>query len=58
MPDAHSVAIAQDRVDEKRFIASTGVEVAPHAVITRTDDFDDLSDALFPGILKSARLGV
>jgi 5-(carboxyamino)imidazole ribonucleotide synthase len=57
MPDAHSVAIAQDRVDEKRFIASTGVEVAPHAVITRTDDFDDLSDALFPGILKSARLG-
>ena len=28
MPDAHSVAIAQDRIDEKRFIASTGVDVA------------------------------
>ena len=57
MPDAHSVAIAQDRIDEKRFIASTGVDVAPHAVITRLEDFDDLASDLFPGILKSARLG-
>jgi 5-(carboxyamino)imidazole ribonucleotide synthase len=57
MPDAHSVAIAQDRIDEKRFIASTGVDVAPHAVITRDEDFDDLPDSLFPGLLKSARLG-
>ncbi len=57
MPDAASVAIAQDRIDEKRFIASTGVEVAPHAVLTRLEEFDDLSPTLFPGILKSARLG-
>ena len=57
MPNAAAVAIAQDRVDEKRFIASTGVEVAPHAVITRAEDFDDLSSGLFPGLLKTARLG-
>ncbi|MBU3725832.1 MAG: ATP-grasp domain-containing protein, partial [Burkholderiaceae bacterium] len=57
MPDANSVAIAQDRIDEKRFIASCGVDVAPHAVITRLEDFDDLGQYLFPGILKSARLG-
>ncbi len=57
MPSAAAVAIAQDRVDEKRFIASTGVEVAPHAVITRAEDFDDLPDSLFPGLLKTARLG-
>lgn len=57
MPNAAAVAIAQDRIDEKRFIASTGVDVAPHAVITRTEDFDDLSPALFPGLLKTARLG-
>ncbi len=57
MPDANSVAIAQDRIDEKRFIASCGVDVAPHAVITRLEDFDDLGQQLFPGILKSARLG-
>jgi 5-(carboxyamino)imidazole ribonucleotide synthase len=57
MPDAASVAIAQDRIDEKRFIAGTGVDVAPHAVLTRLEEFDDLSPTLFPGILKSARLG-
>lgn len=57
MPDANSVGIAQDRIDEKRFIASTGVDVAPYAVITRAEDFDDLPEGLFPGILKSARLG-
>jgi len=57
MPDAASVAIAQNRIDEKRFIVSAGVDVAPHAVITRAEDFNDLSAQLFPGILKSARLG-
>lgn len=57
MPDASSVAVAQDRIDEKRFIASTGVDVAPHAVITRAEDFDDMASGLFPGLLKSARLG-
>lgn len=57
MPNADSVAIAQDRIDEKRFIASCGVDVAPHAVITRKEDFDDLGQHLFPGILKSTRLG-
>lgn len=57
MPDAHSVAIAQNRIDEKRFIASVGVNVAPYAVIVRSEDLDDVSPQLFPGILKSARLG-
>ena len=57
MPDASSVAVAQDRIDEKRFIASTGVDVAPHAVITQAEDFDDMASGLFPGLLKSARLG-
>lgn len=57
MPDAHSVAIAQDRIDEKRFIASVGVDVAPHAVVLRPEDFNGLASDLFPGILKSARLG-
>jgi 5-(carboxyamino)imidazole ribonucleotide synthase len=56
-PDAHAVAIAQNRVDEKRFISAAGVDVAPHAVITRIDDMDDLPDNLFPGLLKTARLG-
>ncbi len=56
-PDAESVGIAQDRIAEKRFLASCGIEVAPHAVITRSDDIERVSPALLPGILKSARLG-
>jgi len=56
-PDASSVAIAQDRIAEKRFIASCGIAVAPHAVIEREEDFDRLDAGLLPGILKSARLG-
>jgi 5-(carboxyamino)imidazole ribonucleotide synthase len=56
-PDAASVAIAQDRIAEKRFLAASGIEVAPHAVITLPEDFDQLDLRLLPGILKSARLG-
>ena len=56
-PDAASVAIAQDRIAEKRFVASCGVAVAPHAVIERAGDLDGIDARLLPGILKSARLG-
>jgi 5-(carboxyamino)imidazole ribonucleotide synthase len=60
-PAARCVAIAQDRVAEKRFIASTGVPVAPHVVIESEDALAALSDAtiaaVLPGILKTARLG-
>jgi 5-(carboxyamino)imidazole ribonucleotide synthase len=56
-PDAESVAIAQDRIAEKRFLASCGIAVAPQAVIESEADFDGLDARLTPGILKSARLG-
>jgi 5-(carboxyamino)imidazole ribonucleotide synthase len=56
-PHAESVAIAQDRVEEKRFLATAGIGVAPHAVIRLATDFDRLEAPLLPGILKSARLG-
>ncbi len=56
-PSAESVAVAQDRIAEKRFIASCGIAVAPHAVIESAADIDAAGDDLFPGILKSSRLG-
>jgi 5-(carboxyamino)imidazole ribonucleotide synthase len=56
-PQAASVAIAQDRVAEKRFVAGLGVDVAPHAVIQSEADFNALPADLLPGILKVARLG-
>ena len=62
-PMAASVAIAQDRIREKTFVASCGVAVAPHVVIRSAADFDamdavvNMDATLFPGILKVARLG-
>ena len=56
-PDAASVAIAQDRIAEKRFIAASGIDVAPHAVIEREADLQAVDAQLFPAILKSARMG-
>ena len=56
-PSSNSVAIAQDRIREKKFISSSGLKVAPFLAIENLQDFDqELSDHL-PGILKIARLG-
>ncbi len=56
-PRAEAVAIAQDRIAEKRFVRSCGIDVAPHAVIESDADLDAFDAALLPGILKVARLG-
>ncbi|MGE8635350.1 MAG: 5-(carboxyamino)imidazole ribonucleotide synthase, partial [Achromobacter piechaudii] len=56
-PAADAVAIVQDRIAEKTFIASQGIAVAPHAAIRAEADLRAAPDALFPGILKVARLG-
>ena len=56
-PDAASVAIAQDRIAEKRFIGKCGIDVAPHVVIERESDLQAVDAQLFPAILKSARMG-
>jgi 5-(carboxyamino)imidazole ribonucleotide synthase len=56
-PDSASVAIAQDRLVEKRFATDCGLAVVPHAAIAREVDLVDLDPRLLPGILKSAQLG-
>ncbi len=56
-PHASAVAIAQDRVEEKRFLRSCGAEVAAHAAIRTAADLEALEASLFPAILKTARLG-
>ena len=60
-PAGRCVAVAQDRIAEKRFIASSGVPVAPHVVIESSDALTALDDAaleaVLPGILKTARMG-
>lgn len=56
-PAADAVAVVQDRIAEKAFIAAQGIAVAPYAAIRAGADLDAAPDALFPGILKVARLG-
>lgn len=56
-PAGAAVAVAQDRILEKRFIREAGAEVATYAEIRSSSDFDAAPDAVFPGILKAARLG-
>lgn len=57
-PPGSAVAIAQDRNEEKRFIEEEAhVPVAPHCRITAESDIESADDALFPAILKTARLG-
>ena len=56
-PTGDSVAIAQDRIREKRFLRDNGFEVAPYVVIERAEDCGRLDASLFPAILKRARFG-
>jgi 5-(carboxyamino)imidazole ribonucleotide synthase len=53
-PAATAVAIAQDRISEKRFLAESGFPVAPYAVVDTADADPSIA---YPAILKTARLG-
>lgn len=60
-PGAAAVSVAQDRIAEKKFFTAcaqiSGVFPAPHRSIASQADIEALPDQLFPGILKTARLG-
>ncbi|QSA97557.1 5-(carboxyamino)imidazole ribonucleotide synthase [Methylococcus sp. EFPC2] len=56
-PSAESVAIAQDRIREKRYINQAGLQTAPFLVVEREADLDQNLSGHVPGILKIARLG-
>lgn len=57
-PAADSIAIAQDRIQEKMFFARHGLPVAPFVVLHGSGDLSaPLPQDLFPGRLKTTRLG-
>ena len=60
-PAAACVSIAQDRIEEKRFFTAcapvSGVLPAPYQAISSEEDIAAIPDALFPGILKTVRMG-
>ncbi|MGZ8315572.1 MAG: 5-(carboxyamino)imidazole ribonucleotide synthase [Telluria sp.] len=60
-PAAQCVSVAQDRIAEKAFFVKcapeSGVMPAPHKTIASSDDINAIPDQLFPGILKTVRMG-
>ena len=56
-PSAASVAIAQDRIEEKGYIRRAGLAVAPYLPVRVAADLQAPLTDFLPGILKLARLG-
>ena len=56
-PSAQAVAVCQDRAAEKAHFERSGVVCAPWALIESPAQLVGVSEALLPGILKTARLG-
>lgn len=56
-PTAAAVAVAQDRLAEKRFLSANGFPVAPFAAIGDAADSTMVPALGLPAILKTARLG-
>ncbi len=56
-PGADAVAVSQDRAREKAHFLSCGIASAPYAAVNDAAALAGVDDTLFPGILKTARLG-
>jgi 5-(carboxyamino)imidazole ribonucleotide synthase len=57
-PGPKALAVAQDRLEEKRFVSSLGIPVAPFASIERVEDLNAAAQAIGgAAILKTRRLG-
>lgn len=60
-PNSMGVSVAQNRVAEKKFLATwkdeAGIGPAPHWVIEHVEDVEHTPVDLLPGILKTARMG-
>jgi 5-(carboxyamino)imidazole ribonucleotide synthase len=56
-PGAAALAVCQDRIEEKSFLARNGLPHAPFLAVRTAEDLERAPEALFPGILKTARFG-
>jgi 5-(carboxyamino)imidazole ribonucleotide synthase len=58
LPSLHALEVAQDRVNEKRFVEDLGGRPAPWQAVDTRDDLDRALEAIgTPGILKTRREG-
>ncbi len=56
-PSAAAVAVCQNRIAEKTFLADNGLPRGPVAIVRSADDLHDADASLFPAVLKVARFG-
>jgi 5-(carboxyamino)imidazole ribonucleotide synthase len=56
-PAASAVAVCQNRIAEKTFLADHGLPHGPFAAIRSEDDICNAGTGLFPAVLKVARFG-
>lgn len=56
-PAASAVAVCQNRIAEKSFLADNGLPHGPFAAIRNEDDIRSANAGLFPAVLKVARFG-
>ena len=56
-PAASAVAVCQNRIVEKTFLADNGLPHGPFAIIRGEDDIRAADVGLFPAVLKVARFG-
>lgn len=58
LPGARALEVAQDRLNEKRFVTDLGGQPAPYAAVDTVDDLAHALDTIgAPGILKTRRDG-
>lgn len=56
-PSANALLIAQNRIKEKTFFRSIGLSTADFAVINSIDDCHNITNDMFPAIIKTTTLG-
>ncbi|MDE2410926.1 MAG: 5-(carboxyamino)imidazole ribonucleotide synthase [Sphingomonadales bacterium] len=58
LPNARALEVAQDRLNEKRFVSGLGGTTAPYHVVDTVEDLQQALDQIgSPGILKTRREG-
>ncbi len=56
-PSADALAVAQNRIREKRFIRELGLPTSPFISLQQDSDLQRLDQVVYPAILKTATLG-
>ncbi len=56
-PPSNALSVTQDRLQEKKFLNSVGIHVAPYRSVENADDLTAALDEFGGGILKTRRFG-